>query len=164
MMTHTVTLGTNSTSWPCWKQHRASVRSMHHTLYTGAAYVDVLCSYFSLLLGATEHHRHRCLILPLYSMTLGDVLHNNSLRPLPLRHIREIAFQIIRGVSGNMPYFSIPTAVLIRASQSSTGMDSSILTSNPITLSWLMIGSSWRPKWITMVSGCRRYVVRVTVI
>jgi hypothetical protein len=42
-------------------------------------------------------------------MTLGDVLRNGSLRPLPLRHVREISLQIIRGVQGKVAFSPFQT-------------------------------------------------------
>jgi dual-specificity kinase len=90
-----------------------------HTEYVSLSksdtYAYALWRYFAHLLGTTEHRRHPCLILPLYGKTLGAVLRNNSLRPLPLRHIREIAFQIIRGVNGNILRLPMLRAALIWA-------------------------------------------------
>jgi serine/threonine protein kinase len=54
--------------------------------------------YLIQLLGSVYHHSHNCLMLPLYGMTLGNVLQMQSLRCLPLLQVYEIRLQLVRGI------------------------------------------------------------------
>jgi hypothetical protein len=51
-------------------------------------------------MGSFTFAGRRCLIFPRYEKSLGTVLRDDSIIPLPRRHVREMARQIIQGMAG----------------------------------------------------------------
>lgn len=83
---------------------RYSQAAMHMSSgYTGhfaaRSYADALSSLFAQVLGSGMHLGFHCVVFELCQATLFDVLQGYSgLAPLPMRHIIEIAYQIIKAI------------------------------------------------------------------
>lgn len=77
-------------------------------------------SLFAQVLGGGIHRGHRCVIFELCQTTLYDVLREYSgLTPLPMLHVIEIAFQVLKAVECTL----IPTYQLLRELTSACSVD-----------------------------------------